>query len=87
MKNFVILILMLLFMLSAHAGSINPALYQTMTSSSYRNNYNRQVNSRPMPYWQAQSNYMTRGRFGNYTNYTNSLYQYNSSVRSVRGYR
>ena len=70
------------------ASSINPALYQTMRASSYRNNYNRQIDNRPIPYWQAQSNFVTRNRtYQNYSNYNNSLYQYNSSVRYNRRYR
>ena len=68
-----------------YASSINPALYQTMRASSYRNNYNRQVNNRPIPYWQAQSNYGTRNRvYNNYSNYNNSMYKHYSSVNYNR---
>ena len=88
MQKLIVSILIILLGLPVIASSINPALYQTMRASSYRNNYNRQVNNRPMPYWQAQSNYMTRGRvYGNYSNYNNYMYQHNSSVKSVRSYR
>ena len=86
MRKSTVLIVLLIFM--SMSGSINPALYQTMRASSYRSNYNRQVNSAPMPYWQAQSNYTTRGRvYRNYSNYNNYRYQYNSSVNSVRSRR
>ena len=59
------------------AKSINTALYQTMQAQSYRNNYNRQVNYRPMPYWQSRSNYSTGNRNfqnqSNYSRYMNSV--------------
>ena len=89
MKKFVILFF-ITFLISpiTLASSINPALYQTMRASSYRNNYNRQIRTQPMPYWQAQSNYMTRNRtYQNYSNYNNALYQHNSSVRYNRSFR
>ena len=89
MRNFIV-IFFILFIISScsFASSVNPALYQTMRASSYRQNYNRQVNYQPVPYWQAQSNVMTRNRtYQNYSNYNNALYRYNSSVRYSRGYR
>ena len=72
----------------ASANSINPALYQTMRANSYRNNYQRQVPNGVVPYWQAQSNYMTRGRmYQNYSDYNNRLYHHNSSEKYYRNYR
>ena len=71
-----------------YAASINAAAYRTMQAQSYRNNYNRQVQNRPMPYWQAQSNFSTRGRvysdYQNYANYNNSVNQYNYNTRMMR---
>ena len=89
MKNFLVIFLILfLCELASQASSINPALYQSMTNRSYRNNYNRQVNNRVMPYWQAQANYSTRGRiYRNYSNYNNFLYHHNTYVDTSRGYR
>ena len=82
MKNLFVFFVLIYLMSPVFAGSINPALYSTMQRQSYRNNYNRQINNRPMPYWQAQSNYMTRNRYysdyKSYTNYSNSIRQYNS---------
>lgn len=90
MKRFLFLLLiLLLFQLTTVARPINTALYQTMQAQSYRNNYNRQVNHRPMPYWQAQSNYSTRGRvyqnYANYSKYMNNV-QYTPYRMPYRGY-
>ena len=83
-----LIIFVVMFLMPAYASSINPALYQTMRASSYRNNYNRQIRNKPMPYWQAQSNFTTRNRtYHNYSNYNNALYQHNSSVRYSRSFR
>lgn len=89
MRNFYVLFILLSILAPlVSASSINPAVYQTMQASSYRNNYNRQVNNRPMPYWQAQSNFSTRGRvYNNYSNYNNYMYKHNSTVRYNRNYR
>ena len=89
MKNFCITFIIYALCTSfVFAGSINPALYQSMRASSYRNNYNRQINTQPIPYWQAQSNFTTRNKvYQNYNNYNNSMYQYNTSVQMNRGYR
>lgn len=91
MKIKVLLMFLLLFLLnSAEARSINTALYQTMQAQSYRNNYNRQINYRPMPYWQAQSNYATRNRNfqnnANYSRYMNSV-QYSPYRAPYRSYK
>lgn len=78
MKNFVILLVALILSGAAYASSINPYAYKTMTTQSYRNNYNRQVNNKPIPYWQAQSNYATRNRvYNSYSNYSNVQSNYN----------
>ena len=83
MKKFLILFFILLFSSAAFADSINPYVYKTMTNRSYRNNYNRQINNRPMPYWQRQSNFATRSR--GYTDYSN--YNNFSSQQYYRGRR
>ena len=77
MNKFVLLFIILTFGNVTYADSINPYAYKTMTSQSYRNNYNRQVNYKPMPYWQAQSNYATRNRtYSSYSNYSNTQSNY-----------
>ena len=76
----------LIFLLSINpiiAGSINTKVYKTMSTQSYRNNYNRQVNYNPVPYWQAQSNYSTRNKL--YSNYQNFNVINNNYF--IRGYR
>lgn len=74
-----ILFLLFSFINIVYADSINPYAYKTMTTQSYRNNYNRQVNYKPVPYWQAQSNYATRNRmYNNYSNYSNIQSNYNN---------
>ncbi|MBR6127679.1 hypothetical protein IKQ21_08355 [bacterium] len=82
MKKFLIMILILNFTIPVFAGSVDPVVYRTMQRQSYRNNYRNQAYNRPMPYWQAQSNYMTRNRnyadYQSYNNYSNSMRQYNS---------
>ena len=84
----VLLLICLLSFLPAYPASINNAVYQTMRASSYRNNYNRQVNNRVVPYWQSQANYATRNRIHmNYSNYNNKLYNYTNTRNSYRGYR
>lgn len=90
MKKFLVIFFIFLFsaLNAGNASSINPALYQAMTNRSYRNNYNRQVNNRVMPYWQAQANYSTRGKiYQNYSSYNNYLYRHNTSVNYNRGQR
>lgn len=89
MKRVIIVYFILLLMLeNAYANSFNPALYQTMSASSYRNNYNRQVNYQTIPYWQAQSNFATRNRtYQHYSNYNNAVYRHNASVKFNRSYR
>lgn len=74
-KNIVIAFLCLIVFNSVEAKPINAAAYRTMQAQSYRANYNRQVRNRPMPYWQAQSNFSTRNRV--YSNYYDSLRNYN----------
>ena len=85
-----LILLFILFLISnsAFASSINPAVYQSMRASAYRNNYNRNMNNRVVPYWRAQSNYSTRDRlYHGYSNYNNYVNQYNNSVNQFRGYR
>ena len=83
MKKFVFLLLILVFANTVQATSINAAAYRTMQMQSYRNNYNRQVNNRTMPYWQMQSNYATRSRV-DYSTYQNYVNQHNDNVRMQR---
>ena len=54
MKKYALLFLVLALANAVYAASINAAAYRTMQMQSYRNNYNRQVNNRTMPYWQMQ---------------------------------
>lgn len=83
MRKYAVLLLLILGS-AVYGDSINPYAYKTMSAQSYRNNYNRQVNYKPVPYWQAQSNYATRNRmYSNYTNYAN--YQSSYSNRYYRG--
>ncbi len=85
----VFIIFMLMSVSLAFAGSINPAVYRTMSPQSYRANYNRQVRSGMIPYWQSQSNYTTRNRvYQNYQNYErhmNNVNQYNYTKNQYRG--
>lgn len=83
MKKVISLILLYLICSPVFADSINPYVYKTMTNQSYRNNYNRQVNNKTIPYWQRQSNFATRSR--GYTNY--SGYNNFNSYHSQRYYR
>ena len=79
MKKILILLFIFLTCNLTYADSINPYAYKTMTMQSYRNNYNRQVNNKPVPYWQAQSNYATRNRmYNSYSNYSNVQSNYNN---------
>lgn len=79
MKKLFVLLLVLLFCNAAYCASINPYAYKTMTTQSYRNNYNRQVNYKPVPYWQAQSNFATRNRmYNSYSNYNNVQSNYSN---------
>lgn len=84
-KVFIISIIFLLTQITSFANSINPALYQSMQRNSYRNNnYSRFSTYRPVPYWQAQSNYATRGRvYQNYSDYNNYQTRYNQ-IRSYK---
>ena len=83
MKKIAFLLLILVFANTVQAASINAAAYRTMQMQSYRNNYNRQVNNRTMPYWQMQSNYATRSRV-DYSTYQNYVNQHNDNVRMQR---
>lgn len=83
MKKYAVIFFILAIANGVYAASINAAAYRTMQMQSYRNNYNRQVNNQPMPYWQMQSNYSTRNRV-DYSNYNNYVQQYNSNVRMQR---
>ena len=71
------------------AKPINSNVYKTMSPTSYGYNYNRQINNRPMPYWQAQSNFATRNRvysnYSGYQNYNNYINQHNYTTRMMRG--
>lgn len=59
------------------AASINTAAYRTMQMQAYQNKYRQQQNRRkPTPYWQVQSNYMTRNRiYSNYADYSSKGYR------------
>lgn len=84
MNKLVIIILALLALTNTvYAAPINAAAYRTMQAQSYRNNYNRQVNNKPTPYWQMQSNYSTRNRV-DYSTYSNSVNQYNYNRQMYR---
>lgn len=83
MKKFLLITGIILLSCPVFADSINPYVYKTMTNQSYRNNYNRHVNNKVMPYWQRQSNFATRSR--GYTNY--SGYNNFNSYHSQRYYR
>ena len=70
-KIFVLLFSIFIFNNAAYCDSINPYVYKTMTTQSYRNNYRQ--NYKPMQYWQAQSNYKTRNQMNStYSNYLNT---------------
>lgn len=79
-----LIIFLILIMPTVNAASINAAAYRTMQTQALRNNYNRQVNNKPMPYWQMQSNYSTRNRV-DYSTYTNSVNQYQYNTQMQRG--
>ena len=83
MKKYALLFLVLALANAVYAASINAAAYRTMQMQSYRNNYNRQVNNRTMPYWQMQSNYAKRSRV-DYSTYQNYVNQHNDNVRMQR---
>ena len=83
MKKYALLFLVLALANAVYAASINAAAYRTMQMQSYRNNYNKQVNNRTMPYWQLQSNYATRSRV-DYSTYQNYVNQHNDNVRIQR---
>ena len=74
MKKYAILFLILALANAVYAASINAAAYRTMQQQVYQNRYRKQQVQRTVPYWQAQSNYSTRGKV--YSNY------YDYSVRS-----
>ena len=79
MKKYMVLLLTFMLCDAVFSASINPYVYKTMSTQSYRNNYRRQVNHKPLPYWQAQSNYATRNRmYNNYSNYSNIQSNYNN---------
>ena len=80
MKKYMVLLLTFMLCDAVFSASINPYVYKTMSTQSYRNNYRRQVNHKPVPYWQAQSDYTTRGRMYNgYSDYSNVQSSYGSS--------
>lgn len=82
-----VFVFVLIMSQTAFAGSINPAVYQTMQAQSYRRNYRANINNQVIPYWQAQSNFSTRNRvYQNYSHYDNTLQQYNS-YKMYRGNR
>lgn len=83
MKKIIFLFLILAIANTVQAASINAAAYRTMQMQSYRNNYNRQVNNRTMPYWQMQSNYATRSRV-DYSTYQNYVNQHTDNVKMQR---
>ena len=83
MKKFIFLFLIFTIANTVQAASINAAAYRTMQMQSYRNNYNRQVNNRTMPYWQMQSNYATRSRV-DYSTYQNYVNQHADNVKMQR---
>ena len=83
-KSFLIFILLLFIVSPVSAASINAAAYKTMQARSYRDNYNRQTGV--TPYWKLQSNYATRNRmYNSYSNYNNSVNQFNYNTRMYRG--
>ena len=83
--KYLIIFFILMMQITVQAASINAAADRTMQTQALRNNYNRQVNYKPMPYWQMQSNYSTRNRI-DYSTYTNSVnqYQYNTQIQRGR---
>ncbi len=85
MKHFFLFALLITLVIPVNANSINAAAYRTIQAQSYRNNYRRQVH--PMPYWQTQANYTTRGRI--YQNYQNYSHYMNNAMygNQYRGYR
>ena len=86
-KIFFIFLFVLCTVSVTNAGSINPAVYRTMSTNSYRTNYNRQINQ-PMPYWRAQSSFSTRNRvyqdYNNYNRFMNNVNQYNYNKSNYR---
>ena len=86
MKKIILTIIAIfIFLLPSYAASINAAAYKTMQAKSYRDNYNRQT-SGVTPYWKLQSNYATRNRmYNSYSNYNNSVNQFNYNTRMYRG--
>ena len=88
-RKFIALIVFLSIISIAEAKPINFNVYRTMTPQSYNYNYNRQINNRPVPYWQAQSNFSTRNRiysnYQGYQNYNNYINQHNYNTRMIRG--
>ena len=75
---------------SAMAGSIDPAVYKTMTGTSYRENYRLNTQSKPIPYWQTQANPITRDNSGfmNYETqrFNQDMSQYKYNMKLMRGY-
>lgn len=93
MKNVIISVICILISVQAvFAQSVNPAVYKTISNQSYRTNYRSQVNNRNVPYWQVQSDYLTRNRnYSGYSNYQNYTYNHNNLLNqyrygTVRGY-
>ena len=88
MKRIVVItLIMFVFETAVAAHPINAAAYSVMQKQSYRNNYHRQVGVRPMPYWQAPSNFTTRNRMNFHNNnFYNSINNYNPYMIKYRGY-
>ena len=93
MKNLSILtitIFCIIFTNTAFANSINPAVYKTMTGTSYRNNYRLNTRQISEPYWKMQSNPATRNNnsfINNQTqNFNQNMGQYRYNMKLMRGY-
>jgi uncharacterized protein YxeA len=90
-KKILILITLIIFcfMSNAHAGTINSGVYSVMSPTSYRNNYNLQVQRNVMQLPIVQHNYnvgkVEYRNYSNYSNFNNSVNQFNYSVRMNRG--
>jgi len=84
-KLLVFIVFMLISISHVFAGSINPAVYKTMSEQSYRTNYNRQLRTNPNSYWRTQSDFRTRNRtFQNYNDYSRHMNNVWSSGNQYR---
>ena len=90
MKNIAVLLLLFMVCNSAFAGSINPAVYKTMSGQSYSQNYRLNTQARPVPYWQTQANPATRNNYSYMNNQTlrfnQDMSQYEYNKKLMRGY-